>query len=159
MRKVSFDNVHYDTSCSKSCVSAEGITVEARISSRHVEAGSDFRDYIASVMHTGTITEQVVGTCKNITSIYNGPDYSLCQELFALAKLYSVPIMLSEQVYYMLGDCMKKQCRKIDIVKASILDRPVEIFSMDISAQKLKLPEYNVDYKFDLSSVMAVDRR
>ena len=154
MRKVHFENLHYDTSCSKSEMSADG-----RLSSRRLESGNEFRDYIASVIHTGTITEQVVGTCKNIFSVYNGPDYALSQELFGLAKLYSVPIMISEQVYYMLGECMKKQCRKIDIVKASMLDRPVEIFSMDISAHKVKMPDYYVDYKFDLSAVMAVHRR
>lgn len=99
----------------------------------------DFRDYIASVIHCGRIYEHFVGRSQKLDVVYMGGDVQITKELHKLAMMYSTPIMLTEPVYGMIGECMKKYCRKIDVIKFQHHEKHIDLYSMDISNSKMKI--------------------
>lgn len=97
----------------------------------------DFREFATCVMDFGEVCETLVQTQSMVSVVYGGVDLLKTRKLERLTSVYSLPILLTEKVHSMLGECMKKKCRKIDIVMHPSTEKSQDLFSIDVSCTKL----------------------
>lgn len=88
--------------------------------------------YFNCIIHCGRVYEQITGGCLKLDVIYLGPDLIIVNNMHKMSQLYSMPIMLTELVFNQLSDSIKKQCRKIDIIMMKGLEKPIDLYSLDI---------------------------
>lgn len=94
------------------------------------------------VVNCGRVYEHIVGGPQKVDVICLGPDIAMTDRFHKLAIVYSVPILINQVVYHNLADSVKKQCRKVDIVKLKHFSHQLDIYSLDVALpQKYLLDE------------------
>lgn len=96
---------------------------------------------INCIVHCGQIYESLIGGEKKMDVLYMSPDISYISRLHGLSMLYNVSIMLTETVYGLIADSVKKNCRKIDIIKMQNSEKPMDLYSLDIAPEEVRLAE------------------
>lgn len=87
---------------------------------------------INCIFHCGRIYSGLVGSVHKGDVLYLGPDIAYISKLHDLSIIYNVPLMLTETVYHFFSDSIKKQCRKIDIIKMEKAEKKMDLYSFDI---------------------------
>lgn len=67
-------------------------------------------------MHIGWAIEGAIGSEYKIDASYLSPNVNLASRLNAVSKQYGIPLLFSGEIYSLLGEQIKKQCRLIDVV-------------------------------------------
>ena len=75
--------------------------------------------------------------------------------------VYNLPLIATENVYDFMADSMKKQCRKIDIIKMKNSEKPIDLYSLDVTNANYadKDQEISERVNFDIENTDLVDYR
>ena len=98
----------------------------------------DIRDYVNCIVHCGKVYQHLVGGSSKIDTVFLGPDIEYVNKLHEMSMIYNIPIMVTEHVYQFMADSLKKQCRKIDIIKMRNDDKSTDIYSLDVAMKKFR---------------------
>ena len=88
------------------------------------------------VVNCGRVYEHIVGSLQKVDVICMGPDIAMTDRFHKLAIVYTVPILINQVVYHNLADSVKKQCRKVDIVKLKHFAHQLDVYSLDVYVPK-----------------------
>lgn len=115
------------------------------------------------VVNCGRVYEHIVGGRQKVDIICLGPDIAMTDRFHKLAMVYSMPILINQVVYQNLADSVKKQCRKVDIVKLKHFAHQLDIYSLDVALpQKYRSDEgddINGRILFDMENMPTADFR
>ena len=114
--------------------------------------------FFTSVVHCGKVYEHITGGLLKIDVVYMSSNMIMIIKLHKMCLLYDMPIVMTDLVFQTMADSIKKQCRKIDIIKMNNTDGPTDLFSLDItnskpakdddsSSESFDRPNYDVDIK------------
>lgn len=121
-------------------------------------SSGDLTQLIVSTMHFGEAYEFVTATPGLVSVSYSGMSIDTCKKMMKVATLNRLPVLLTEKVFGLLSECIKKQCRKVDYILFSTEELPLEIFCMDLDTSSIMISE-QASEKFDLEPDTALERR
>lgn len=101
----------------------------------------DYSDYVRVTLHAGSIIESLTGTYLKLDITHMSPEISFLHKLHDKVDKYSTPFIMSGRVYNIIPECMKFQCRIVDVIKFSYSTRAQNIYCMDITNTRFKKEE------------------
>lgn len=121
-------------------------------------SSSDLNHLILSSVHCGEAYEFVTATPSLVSVSYSGMSIDTCKKLMKVASQNELSLLLTERVFGLLSECIKKQCRKVDYILFSTETAPLEIFCMDLDISQIPNSEHTAD-KFDLDPEDVLEKR
>lgn len=107
----------------------------------------EFNDYITTVLHAGTLNEILIGSKLKLDVAFSGEDISKTHLLHDYALDRHSAFLVSDRVYNIIPECMKFECRLVDVVKFSVFDKPIDLYCMDITNRILRKDMRMEDFK------------
>lgn len=95
-------------------------------------------------LHLGWAIEGAIGSEYKIDASYLSPNVNLASRLEAATKQFGVPILISGEIYNYCSDNFKKKLRKIDVVTVKGSIQPIELFTIDLVYDNLKISQNEV---------------
>jgi len=90
-------------------------------------------EFISSLIHWGKMWQGIIGSSKKLDVVEMGSELCALKEIFDGFRQMKLGVMLTEPVYQLSSEGVKKHCRPIEVVEISKGDSGVEIFSMEIT--------------------------
>lgn len=109
----------------------------------------EINTFFSSVIHCGKVFEHITGGCLKIDVVYMSSDVDTMIKMHRMCLLYDMPIIMTDLVFQMMADSIKKQCRKIDIIKMKNFDSPTDMFSLDVTNSKHSKDDDSSSESFD----------
>ena len=86
-------------------------------------------------LHAGSIIQSVTGSWHKVDTTHVSPEISFIHNLHKTMTEYDIDFVLSARVYNLIPECMKFECRLIDVLKFSASSRAQNVYCMDISLE------------------------
>lgn len=86
-------------------------------------------------LHAGSIIQSVTGSWHKVDTTHMSPEISFMHNLHKTMGEYDIDFVLSSRVYNLIPECMKFECRLIDVLKFSVSSRAQNVYCMDISLE------------------------
>jgi class 3 adenylate cyclase len=90
-------------------------------------------------LHIGWAIEGPIGSIYKMDCSYLSPNVNIAARLEGATRQYGVNILLSGEVYDNLSPRLQDICRKIDIIKVKGSDKPLEIYTVDVNLDNLRV--------------------
>ena len=88
-------------------------------------------------LHVGWAIEGPIGSEFKIDASYLGPHVNVASRLEAGTKHYGVPMLISRDLYALMTLKNKEHLRQVDKVEMNIGEKPMELYTVDLSPQHL----------------------
>lgn len=110
-----------------------------KIRRKKIKNGKEnFFDYITTSFHAGQVYEYLAGSRHKLDFCYSGRQINRLKILHEFARKSNSALLVSETVFNILPECMKFECRLIDVIKFDLLEKPVNLYCMDITNERLR---------------------
>ena len=73
-----------------------------------------------ATLHTGSVIQSITGSWIKLDTTHLSPDISFLHNLHKTMTDYDIDFVLSSRVYNLIPECMKFECRLIDVLKFSV---------------------------------------
>lgn len=94
--------------------------------------------------HVGWAYEGPIGSAFKIDASYLSPNVNMAARIETAAQQYEVRILVSQDMYFRLGDEVRTYLRHIDTVKLKGVYEPVFLYSFDISDIQLAVSYFRI---------------
>ena len=94
--------------------------------------GSDFEVTLGFGLHCGWAIEGPIGSRYKIDASYLSPHVNLSETLQDATKVYGCPLLMSGEFYSLLSPYLKAHCRRLDVVRVSGREAPMNLYAFDI---------------------------
>jgi len=118
--------------------------INARITNYKVKMGFG--------LHLGWAIEGAIGSIYKIDASYLSPNVNIASRLEAATKQYGIPILISDAVWDMCSNEMRRRMRELDRVTVKGSKKPLGLFTVDLNLENLIWKGEKVKLKKDLKN-------
>ena len=135
-----FKQVSRDSSETASLAISTNLKILYGLSYSYKVMGMPFsnNDIARSTVHCGVLYESIVGSpFQKIDVQYFGLDLNALHVFHDMANRYKTNMLLTEQVFTNIPECMKVKCRKIDVIKFPFYTKQLDIYTIDLKLDEV----------------------
>lgn len=99
--------------------------------------GTEFEVTLGFGLHCGWAIEGPIGSRYKIDASYLSPHVNLSETLQDATKVYGTPLLMSGEFYSLLSPYLKAHCRRLDVVRVSGREAPMNLYGFDIHPSAL----------------------
>jgi len=103
--------------------------------------GDGFRVSMGFGLHIGWAIEGAIGSEYKIDASYLSPNVNMASRLEAATKQFGCSILMSDDFAMMLSPGVRKLCRPIDVITVKGSNKPVTLYTYDISLYAIAEPD------------------
>lgn len=92
-------------------------------------------------LHLGWAIEGAIGSIFKIDASYLSPNVNIASRLEAATKQYGVPVLISNAVWEMCSNEMRRRMREIDKVTVKGSKNPLGLYTVDMNTENLEEKE------------------
>jgi len=109
-------------------------------------------------LHCGWAIEGPIGSRYKIDASYLSPHVNLSETLQDATKIYGTPLLVSGEFYSLLSPYVKCYCRRVDVVKVSGREAPINLYTFDIHPRALAaiIEGHSIPEGYDVNDTIAV---
>lgn len=100
------------------------------------------RKIVTFGMHFGTYYEAVLGSLYKANTFFSSPDIRLTEILQKANEIYDTSLVMTEEIYKYLPECIKVKSRLIDCTKFESYEQVYSIWTCDIFAEEQEPMEF-----------------
>lgn len=104
---------------------------------------ADFEDFVHVSLHCGNFYESMVGSHLKADICFMGLDICNSHKIHQNLKKFKAAFSVTEKVFTILPECMKKHCRQIDQVKILVSEKPFGLYAVDVSNRYADISDFN----------------
>uniref|UniRef100_A0A061R4B8 Adenylyl cyclase n=1 Tax=Tetraselmis sp. GSL018 TaxID=582737 RepID=A0A061R4B8_9CHLO len=105
--------------------------------------GDGYRVSMGFGLHIGWAIEGAIGSEYKIDASYLSPNVNMASRLEAATKQFGCSILMSDDFTTMLSPRVKRLCRAIDVITVKGSNKPVTLYTYDISLSAIAEPDEN----------------
>jgi len=116
--------------------------------------GNDFQVSMGFGLHVGWAIEGAIGSEYKIDASYLSPNVNMASRLEAATKQFGCSLLMSDDFAMLLSPGVRKLCRAIDVIMVKGSNKPITLYTYDISLSAIADPselEYQEDNMESLS--------
>lgn len=99
---------------------------------------ANYRVKMGFGLHLGWAIEGAIGSIYKIDASYLSPNVNIASRLEAATKQYGIPMLISDAVWDMCSNEMRRRLREVDKVTVKGSKNPIGLFTVDLNLENLK---------------------
>lgn len=140
--EANFKNVSRDSSETASLTISTNLKIMYGLAYSYKLMETPFKcnDLARSTIHCGVLYESIVGSpLQKIDVQYFGLDLNALHVFHDMSNRYKTNLLLTEQVFTNIPECMKVKCRKIDVIKFPFYPKQIDIYTIDLKLDEVQI--------------------